>query len=274
MEKVKISVIVPTYKPQFYLWECLDSLYYQTLDKKYYEVILVLNGCNEPYNTQIKSWISKHPDLILKYNQTEKGGVSNARNIALDMVNGDYITFLDDDDYFSNNTLLRLYEKANPRDVIIFKPLAFKDGTNDYFEYSRTYEFNRNCNKGILPFYKVRRNFGGPVMKLFPKDIIGNKRYNLSFKNGEDSIFMFLISDKMKNVQFAKEDAIYYRRVRTNSATTVSKSFEEVFFNSMRAIAEYSSIYFSNIGKYSFCFYVTRIMGGIRAVLNYKNITI
>ena len=50
---MKISVIVPTYKPQAYLWKCLDSIYNQTFPKKDYELLLVLNGCNEPYHTQI-----------------------------------------------------------------------------------------------------------------------------------------------------------------------------------------------------------------------------
>ena len=53
---MKISVIIPTYKPQVYLWECLDTVYAQTFSKKEFEVILVLNGCNEPYNSQIQEY--------------------------------------------------------------------------------------------------------------------------------------------------------------------------------------------------------------------------
>lgn len=79
---MKISVIVPTYKPQVYLLECLDSIYNQTLPKLDYELVLVLNGCNEPYNTQIKKWISNHNDLQIQFFQTDLGGVSNARNIT------------------------------------------------------------------------------------------------------------------------------------------------------------------------------------------------
>ena len=85
---MKISVIVPTYKPQTYLWECLDSIYNQTFPKSDYELVLVLNGCNEPYNTQIKEWLLNHSDLHVQYFQTDEGGVSNARNIALDNAKG------------------------------------------------------------------------------------------------------------------------------------------------------------------------------------------
>ena len=81
---MKISVIVPTYKPQAYLWECLN----QTFPKTEYELILVLNGCNEPYNAQIKDWLAKHSDLQVQYIQTDEAGVSNARNMALDVARG------------------------------------------------------------------------------------------------------------------------------------------------------------------------------------------
>ena len=270
---MKISVIVPTYKPKDYLWECLDSMYNQTLPYNDFEVVIVLNGCKEPYYTNIWKYINEHPKINWRYLHTDEGGVSNARNMGLDAAKGDYITFLDDDDYFSNVTLERLLDKATSKDVVIFKPLAFEDGTQDFFEYSRSYEYNFNKDKVDLPYYKVRRNFGGPVMKLFPRSIIGERRYDLSFKNGEDSLFMFLISDRMKNVNFAKEDAIYYRRVRQNSAATSSRSFRSVFFNSCRLSFEYTKIYLSNPWNYKVFFYLTRILGSIRAVINYRNIT-
>lgn len=85
---MKISVIVPTYKPQAYLWKCLDSIYNQTFPKTEYELVLVLNGCNEPYNSQIKDWLSGHSDLQVQYFQTDEGGVSNARNIAMESAGG------------------------------------------------------------------------------------------------------------------------------------------------------------------------------------------
>ena len=72
---IKISVIIPSYKPQDYLWQCLDSICNQTFPKQDYEVILVLNGCNEPYNSQIKQYIGKHPDVGWNYIQTDNPGV-------------------------------------------------------------------------------------------------------------------------------------------------------------------------------------------------------
>lgn len=271
---MKISVIIPTYKPQGYLWECLDSLMNQTLSKQEYEVVLVLNGCTEPWKSQIAEYIKEHlQGMNINFIHTEMSGVSNARNVAIDFAKGDYITFLDDDDYFSSITLQRLSDSARSDVVTIFKPLAFYDGSREFFSYSRTLEYEKNCKAVILPFYKVRKNFGGPVMKLFPRQIIGDRRYNSDFKNGEDSLFMFLISDRMNMVNFASEDAIYYRRIRNDSAVTSSKSFMNVFFNSMRLSREYSRIFFCGFNRYNFWFYITRLLGSVRAIINYKRIT-
>ena len=99
---MKISVIVPTFKPQAYLWECLNSLVAQTFAKDDFEVLLVLNGCLEPYKSERESYLAKNKDKInIRFISTETPGVSNARNIALDNAKGEYIAFFDDDDYVS-----------------------------------------------------------------------------------------------------------------------------------------------------------------------------
>ena len=85
---MKVSVIVPTYKPQAYLWECLESIYNQTFPKTEYELVLVLNGESLPYDERIKDWLSRHCDLQVQYLQTNKSGVSNARNMALNVARG------------------------------------------------------------------------------------------------------------------------------------------------------------------------------------------
>lgn len=100
----KISVIIPTYKPKEYLWDCLESLERQTLPPNEFEIIIVLNGCNEPYYSQIKKHIES-TSLNINFIHTLLGGVSNARNLGLDAANGDYISFIDDDDYVSESFL-------------------------------------------------------------------------------------------------------------------------------------------------------------------------
>lgn len=57
--RMKISVVVPTYKPKYYLWECLNSLKEQTFPVDDFEILLVLNGCCEPYKSEIEEYLLK-----------------------------------------------------------------------------------------------------------------------------------------------------------------------------------------------------------------------
>ncbi len=263
---MKISVIVPTYKPQAYLWECLDSIYNQTFPKNEYELILVLNGCNEPYNSQIKEWFSKHSDLQVQYFQTDEGGVSNARNIALDNSKGDYLTFIDDDDLISPFYLQELYDTVAPDVVSLCYPYAFNDGVIEkQLPYGITYAYDYYMeHKCTSLSSKVRKFFSGPCMKLIPMSFIQDRRFDVRFKNGEDSLFMFLISDKIKKVAFTSKDATYYRRYRDNSAYTRGKTKREIISNKMSMIKAYISIYLKKPQKYSLLFFITRLLGTLR----------
>ena len=263
---MKISVIVPTYKPQAYLWECLDSIYNQTFPKSDYELVLVLNGCNEPYNTQILDWLSKHKDLNVQFFQIDTGGVSNARNIALDNAKGEYVTFIDDDDLISTAYLKELYEKATPDTVSLCYPYAFNDGDIEkQLSYSITKAYDYICKHKCENLSSMARKFfSGPCMKLIPMSFIHDRRYDVRFKNGEDSLFMFLISDKIDKVSFTSKDAIYYRRFRENSACTRSKTKREIIANKMNMIKAYISIYLRKPQKYSLLFFITRLLGALR----------
>lgn len=266
---MKISVIIPTYKPQAYLWECLDSIYNQTFSKLDFELVLVLNGCNEPYNAQINEWLSHHSDLCVQYIQTDEGGVSNARNMALDNAKGEYVAFIDDDDIVSPSYLEELYAKASPDTISLCYPYAFNDGDIGVqlpYRITSAYEYcvQHRCHKISS---KARKFFSGPCMKLIPKSFIQNRRFDVRFKNGEDSLFMFLISDKIKKVAFTSKNAIYYRRCRIDSATTIKRNKSIVVSNQINIIIEYSRVYFSSPKKYDLRFYITRLLGALKSMI-------
>lgn len=266
---MKISVIIPTYKPQDYLWECLDSLVAQTFPKEDFEVILVLNGCAEPYKSAIEKYIAeKMQGMNVNFIHTEVGGVSNARNLALDQVKGEFVTFIDDDDFVSPRYLELLYEKADAETISLCYPYAFKDGMlqEQMFSYEMTQQYKTLYNNGKMPYYSARKFFSGPCMKLIPECMIKNRRFDVKFKNGEDSLFMFYLSDRFKSVIFTNKDACYYRRIRKNSAYT-SQTFTYKLRNALRLIITYSNIYIRCPFKYNTLFFITRIMGACRSIL-------
>lgn len=266
---MKISVIIPTYKPQLYLQDCLRSIASQTFPKKDYEVIIVLNGCDEPYKSKITHFISENmSDINVNFIHTTLKGVSNARNIALENCRGEYIAFIDDDDYVSSQYLELLYLKASENTIPLCYPLSFKDGTKNYTPYLITRDYDKNVKSGKCNFKKARKFFSGPVYKLIPRQVIGDRRFDCRFSNGEDSLFMFLISDKFQYVDFTSKEAVYYRRIRENSAVTIKRPRFSICINELKRMIIYTKIFFSNPFKYSFNFYVTRMLGAMRTMIS------
>lgn len=264
---MKISIIIPTYKPQAYIWECLDSIKNQTFPQEDFEVIVVLNGCKEPYYSQIKEYINQNfVDYNVNYIQIDTGGVSNARNIALDVTKGEFVTFIDDDDYISPKYLEELYTAASPNTISLCYAYAFNDGKPDIqLPYSLTKVYDEyNLKTKCKLSSKVRKYFSGPCMKLIPRSFIQDRRFDPRFKNGEDSVFMFLISDKIDKISFASNDAIYYRRYRDGSAVMRIRSTRDRVINNINCIKAYTKIFFS--GKYDLLFYISRIIAELRCV--------
>ena len=260
---MQISVIVPTYKPQNYLWQCLDSLDAQTLDKRLWEVIVVLNGCCEPWKSEIEQYQMEHPVLPLRLIQTDEAGVSNARNIGIDHATGEYITFMDDDDYVSPTYLKELAKIADRDTIAASYTIGFSD-EQPYIPYYLEKEYNRRAKAGKQPFYKAKKYFGGPCMKMIHRDIIGEQRFDTRFQNGEDSLFMFAISPRISHVQFTSKEAVYYRRFRIGSATK-TYTRKQAISNGWKLIGQYSRLFHK--GSYNWYFYLTRILGVLHRIL-------
>ena len=266
---MEISIIIPTYKPQHYIWDCLQSLAHQSFDRNSFEIIIILNGCHEPYFSQISAYIQeKMPNHFVKLIQTNEGGVSNARNIGLNIMKGKYVTFIDDDDLVSETFLEELHQQASPNVISLCYPYAFDDGKIEIQKtYRKTILFEKYANHKLLRYEKCRQFFSGPCMKLIPASFIGDRRFNVNFKNGEDSLFMFLISDKFQYVNLTSKNAIYYRRLRNNSAQFAKRRPREIINNQFRMLLEYFKIYFDNFKNYRLLFFVTRILGTFKATL-------
>lgn len=256
-----ISVVIPTCNPDQYLLDCLSSLDKQILSKRDYEICLVLNGDKEPYWEMIDGYIEMFPDLQIVKMYSEKKGVSYARNIALDYAKGDYICFIDDDDIVSPNYLSGLMEVVGEKGMVVASNLGtFVDDISNLGEdyISKWFVSVKSSN-----IFISRKFMSCAGMKLIPREVIGERRFNPNFKNGEDSIFMFLISDRVCGVKRSSADVFYYRRIRIDSASRVNKGKLFYIKNSINAIIEYSKCYFHNPFHYNFLFFVSRVLAAI-----------
>ena len=260
---MEISIIIPTYKPDYYIWECLDSIKEQTLDKSLFEVLIILNGEKEPYYGNILDYINKYKLKNFKLHYTEKSGVSNARNIGLDNSKGMYIAFVDDDDYIDKNyleILLQGIKKRNRNCIILSNYLNFRETDRTIINKS-SYKLG-SCTKEIIKF---RQTFSVIWGKLIPMNIISDFRFSLKYKNGEDSLFMLKISKNIKYIYTIEKETFYRRRVRRDSANFKKKNLSYTFLNSYYMLKEYLNLLLKK--DYKKMFILIRILAVLKGIL-------
>ena len=257
---VKISVILPTYEPGHYIYECLHSLLCQKLDPNYFEVLIVLNGPKYPYYSEIENFIilngQKH-NIFIRHSHEK--GVSNARNYGLKKSIGDYIVFIDDDDIVSENYLYSLLRSAYNDKIVLSNVLTFEENIHavetDYL--SSCYVRNNN----IAPNLWNSRSFFSVVWgKIIPKEVIGNKQFDSRFSIGEDALFMASISSKVKTIQYESPDTVYYRRQRQGSASRSKISKFSVLSKNIQLIFEYLKLLKFRYNKHYPFFILSRII--------------
>ena len=113
---VKVSVIVPVYNVEKYITKCLNSLVKQTL--KDIEIIVVNDGSPDNSQAIIDKFVKKYPKKVKSYIK-KNGGLSDARNYGIEKATGEYIAFVDSDDYVEHNMYKEMYEKAKEHDFDI-----------------------------------------------------------------------------------------------------------------------------------------------------------
>lgn len=266
---LKVSVIIPTYKPGAYLYKCLDTVIGQTIEKEQIEVIIVLNGCNEPWYSEILTYLKNNGcDDFVRLIQIDTPGVSNARNIAIDESNGEYITFVDDDDFVSPTYLEALLKVSDPETIGLSNELRYNELDDTMQAESFSYEYQKKAAIGKQQYNGIKKYFSPPYMKLIHRKVIDNFRFDTRYTNGEDSLFMFQISRNMKYVNFTSPDAIYYRRVRRGSAMSKEKPVSVMVKNRFRMVISFIGIYMTAPAKYSFYFLFTRVLGCFHSITN------
>lgn len=167
----KVSVIVPFYNVEKYIDKCLNSLVNQTLED--IEIIIVNDGSKDNSETIAREYASKYKNKII-YLEKENGGLSDARNYAIPYATGEYIAFLDSDDYVEVNMYEQMYEKAKkenadivecdflweyPKEKIESKGRIYKD-KHDILLNVRVVAWNKLIKKELIEKTKIKFPYG------------------------------------------------------------------------------------------------------------------
>lgn len=203
----KYSFIVPVYKVEEYLARCVESILNQT--NKDFELILVDDGSPDGCGTMCDAFASK--DKRIKVIHKENGGVSSARNEGIKIAKGEYIWFVDSDDYIEEDALeiLSGYIEKDRADLYVFQRRI-----NEKYEIT-------DLDKLFCEHY-FKYHFGfEPWNKIYSRSVIAEN--NLLFDTeetvGEDLLFNVNYYTKIRSCLFLDED-LYHYVVRENSAMT------------------------------------------------------
>ena len=255
----EVSVIIPSYKPGNYIVDCLSSFARQTLDCSRFEVIVVLNGCGEPYLPFLQDLITERLSHVrVKLLYEEIAGVSNARNRGIEEAVGEYIAFVDDDDWVSVTYLEELLAKAEPT-VLVCSNILTVDAPGGQTRKDVLFDYQKFAGNDQSSLLKVRRLLSSACFKLIPRQMIGNHRFNTHFRLGEDALFMAEISANIQQVCFTSPKAIYYRRARQGSALRSKRTFRQRAENCFSLYGAYSCVYLSNPLNYNLLFFLNRL---------------
>ena len=221
-----VSVIVPVYKVERYLPRCIESILRQTYTN--FELILVDDGTPDRSGIICDRYAEK--DSRIKVIHKENGGVSSARNDGIDVAQGEWITFVDSDDWVSDNYLKTLLGHFNEKHDLMVGTLEWRSTRiqkNGITECCISVDDCNSYEKLSVMFFGIE--FAGPCMKLFSKRIINknNLRFERDFKIAEDAVFVMNYLKHCKSICVKNEVVYYYNRLNEFSVTKQYKYFEE-----------------------------------------------
>ena len=229
----KVSVIIPVYNAELYLKKCLDSVINQSLQD--IEIICVNDGSTDNSLKILEQYKEKDSRIKVVINNTNQGG-GLSRNIGIEIANGEFVHFMDADDYIESNfyEILYNYAKNNDSDICIcdIRPLTeIPNYANGYFELNEY--FNNNDNPCFS--YKDIKDFlfkksWGIWNELYKTSFL--KKYNIRFSNARifhDGSFYFESIFRAKRISFVNQKLYNYNVHSLNSLTNKANETPYLF---------------------------------------------
>lgn len=249
----KVSVIVPVYNIEKYLQECLESLVCQTLDD--IQVILIDDGSKDSSREICKKFVEKYSGF--EYHYKENGGTASARNLGLEYACGEYVGFVDSDDWIETDMFEKMYQKAKVSDADIL--YCIMHGLNDYVRLEEgVYDKNRiksDIYPAILPHITSTGTFRtvdwGNCSRLFKNDLIqqNHVRFYDKSRRCEDFAFSVECALHAKHYTVINEGELYHYRPNENSK---SRSYTNNMWISIRSLMTYIKKITSEYLEYDF----------------------
>ena len=224
MEKGLISIVIPAYNSAAYLEKCVDSVASQAYGN--FEILIVDDGSTDNTKEAAASLIRR--DSRVRYLYQENAGASAARNHGIHSAKGEYLTFLDADDWIDSGFLARAVQllEKNRLDFVLGGTAYVSSGEEkNPTKTEKKHEFRVYEAEGIKQYERKVLSNGvvgdavldgtftsGPVCKLFRTEIIRDLRFDTSLILGEDVVFNLATAARCKKIGVTTETWYYYRQ--------------------------------------------------------------
>lgn len=240
----KISVIIPVYNVEKYLHECIDSIINQTF--KNIEIICVDDGSTDNSYKILHEYASKDNRFILL--RQENKGAGTARNAGLKIATGDFLAFLDADDFFEHDMLEIALNKIQETeaDFVIYNSNQFNDKTKEFINPNWVLRYDLFPNKNLFNYFEILGNtfkatIGWAWDKLYRTSFV--KKHNLYYpeiQSSEDALFVFsalVLANKISVLD--KEKRLVHHRINNLFSLSNSRSKSwNCFYHMLIALKE------------------------------------
>lgn len=256
----KLSFIIPVYNVENYLKKCIDSIHEQLPDEC--EIILVDDGSTDASGAICDQYAEK--DQRIKVVHQENGGLAAARNTGLSCARGEYVAFVDSDDYIADQCVGKILKwiSAGGADICFMRAMkVFPDGKLQLLDDEMNAEMLGGDKESSIKYLSERSKYpGSPCTKLFKRSLL--EKENLRFPDdrriSEDLGFVLQCILKADSYDSLPIDYYYYRQAREGSLTY---KISYKFFLGIKAFVEESTdsltknkIPVGNIERYAMSF--------------------
>ena len=238
MSKIKVSVIIPVYNVEKYLRKCLESVINQTLEE--IEIIVINDGSTDNSKRIIAEFEEK--DTRIKVINQKNQGLSMARNSGLKIATGEYVGFIDSDDYIEIDMYEKMYKKAKEMDSDVVS-CNYKNIFSKYEEIVDNFndELIKIDKQNIEKFWKINyEEIVTPVWnKIYRRSLIVKNKIEFVSNNiisSEDILFNLQYISEANNIFNMKE--VFYNYMRREDSITTSKKARKNMMKRCIHIAE------------------------------------
>lgn len=215
----RFSVIIPVYNAERRISTCLKRIRCQTLED--YELIIIDDGSIDNSLKEIYKSTCDMPSERLRIISQPNSGAGAARNSGIDAASGEFIVFIDSDDYVDKDYLQRaeeLIRRDNPD--VVFVDIVREDEHGRILRYERMSDFRNLSKDRMIRWQLTGKMPWGGVRKIVRSSIVkdNNCRYATTIKVGEESIYSYNILQNAQKISF-QPDSLYHYVDTSNSLT-------------------------------------------------------